>query len=118
MPRFLQRILSAQNPFRTSPAAAGDDIQRPRRVLVRNSTGALDEPTHWRLSLFDTGGLGDAEKEEEHTALRGGGASVADSDVHGTAAAAQPILASRQEPVVRQPVRSRRRLSKKHRRPN
>lgn len=129
MPRFLARLLSAQNPFRasSSPAAQGQDMQRARRVLVRNNaTGGLeDAPTHWRFSLFDASGIGgggDAEEDgEEHVALRKGEASsVADGDdVH--VAAAQPILAFASpllQETASRPVRTRRKLSKKRTRPS
>ncbi|KAI8931601.1 hypothetical protein NX059_011255 [Plenodomus lindquistii] len=106
MPRFLRRIFNpTSNPFRSTPTPSPEaDVQRSRRVLVRSSTGALE--SSWRLSLFDAG----HGHEEEHVALRDGGASLADSDLH------KPILASQQEPERAQP-RTRRRLSKKHRRP-
>ncbi|KAF2849596.1 hypothetical protein T440DRAFT_480113 [Plenodomus tracheiphilus IPT5] len=98
MPRFLRRIFSNENPFRTPPTATRDDIQRSRRVLVRNSTAPLE--VNWRTSFLY---LETNAHAEEHTALRDGGTSVADS-------ASQPILASRHEAEQAQP-RARRRLS-------
>ncbi|KAF1938708.1 hypothetical protein EJ02DRAFT_457616 [Clathrospora elynae] len=103
MPQFFKRIF-CENPFRREPDVS--QVQRSRRVLVRNSTGMLGEHSHWRLLPFDA-----APDPEETVALRDGG-SVAGSS------AERPILSRSQEQLpMRKQSRVRRRLSKKHRRP-
>ncbi|OAL52567.1 hypothetical protein IQ07DRAFT_585726 [Pyrenochaeta sp. DS3sAY3a] len=108
MPQFFKRIFS--DPFRREPDMR-DHLQRTRRVLVRNSTGALDEFLIKRSSLFDP-----SMHAEENVALRDG-ASLAGSET--THDVGQPILA--QDPEQSTPAekraRVRRRLSKRHRRP-
>jgi hypothetical protein len=101
MPRFFKRIFS-ENLFRREPDTS--NVQQPRRVLVRNSSGMPDEHSTWKLSLCDAQTYG-----EEHVALKDE-ASVAESDMR--------ILAPSQEQIpLRMQSRVRRRLSKRHRRP-
>ncbi|KAF1850182.1 uncharacterized protein K460DRAFT_275168 [Cucurbitaria berberidis CBS 394.84] len=108
MSQFFKRIFS-ENPFRREPDIGDDDLQRSRRVLVRSTTGVLDEHTHWRTVPFDA-----SLHTEEHLALRDG-ASLASSDVP----AERPILAPSYDQPLPTPKqsRTRRRLSKRHRRP-
>jgi len=107
MPRFFRRILSEIS-FRREPDVS--DVQRSRRVLRRNPAGDMDEQhIPWRSSFFDAHIQGD-----EHRALRDG-TSVADSEAQ---TAEQPILASNQDFLpVPKTSRTRRKLSKRHRRP-
>ncbi|KAI2478394.1 hypothetical protein Ptr902_10007 [Pyrenophora tritici-repentis] len=106
MPRFFRRIFSEIS-FRREQDVS--DVQRSRRVLRRNPAGDLDEQhTPWRSSFFDAHIQG-----EEHRALRDG-TSVADSDAQG---AEQPILANQEFLPVRKTSRTRRKLSKRHRKP-
>ncbi|KAG9187602.1 hypothetical protein G6011_05473 [Alternaria panax] len=107
MPRFFKRIFSDAL-FRREPDVS--EMQRSRRVLVRSSGGMPDEQSNWRISLFDV-----QVQDEERRALKDG-ASVAGSDMH---AAERPILApSHEQTPARKPSRARRRLSKKHWRPD
>ncbi|KAL6709957.1 hypothetical protein ACN47E_000742 [Coniothyrium glycines] len=105
MPRFLQRILG-ENLFRKEPAMR-DELQKTRRVLVRTSTSFPEEQTHWRASLFDL-----SPDSYTGTGLKDG-ASI-------TGSAERPILApslQEQAPFIAKQHRTRRRLSKKHRKP-
>lgn len=116
MPRFLRRIFP-DNPFRrdTSPRAA-DDLHRTRRVLVRTSSGPLESSTQRLSQLF-------SEALHENTAggSRDGacGASIAGSSNRPILA---PSLADHEMEEggghgVQKEARTRRRLSKRHRRP-
>ncbi|CAE7211615.1 hypothetical protein CFE70_009456 [Pyrenophora teres f. teres 0-1] len=107
MPRFFRRFFNEIS-FRKEQDVS--DVQRSRRVLRRNPAGDLDEQhTPWRSSFFDAHIQG-----EENRALRDG-TSVADSDAQ---AAEQPIVAPNHEFLpVRKTSRTRRKLSKRHRRP-
>ncbi|CAO2647652.1 Nn.00g085740.m01.CDS01 [Neocucurbitaria sp. VM-36] len=107
MSQFFKRIFSDKT-FRKEPDIRDDDLQRSRRVLVRSQAGVLDDHLHWR-TLFSDASL----HAEEHLALRDG-TSVAGSDMH---TAALPILAPSQDQPTPKPSRTRRRLSKRHRRP-
>jgi hypothetical protein len=104
-PRFFKRIFT-DNPFRREQAPP-DNLQRTRRVLVRNSTGPLTHSAH-QLSYFEM-----ALHMEGTVALRSG-ASIASSSRH---AIDRPILAPSlaDHEAAPKTSRVRRRLNKKHR---
>ncbi|OAK96648.1 hypothetical protein IQ06DRAFT_338755 [Phaeosphaeriaceae sp. SRC1lsM3a] len=116
MPRFLRRIFP-DNPFRRDPSPrAPDDLHRTRRVLVRSSSGPLENSSHRLSQLFS---------EALHETAAGGGtrdqacgASIAGSSNRPILA---PSLADHDDEGgvvnVQKEARARRRLSKRHRRP-
>lgn len=110
MPLFLKRIFT-DNPFRRDRSPT-DNIQRSRRVLVRNMTVAPGGSSS-RLPFANI-----AAPTEERIALRDG-ASIAASSTHATEQhILAPSLAKYEQPVsTTKSPRTRRRLSKKHRRP-
>jgi len=106
MPRFLKRIFT-DNPFRREQSPP-DELHRTRRVLVRTSTNPLGNSSH-RLSFFEN-----ALHTEGNLALRDG-ASVAGSSTERPILA--PSLADHEPNDLPKSTRTRRRLSKRHRKP-
>ncbi|KAF2825171.1 hypothetical protein CC86DRAFT_39687 [Ophiobolus disseminans] len=105
MPRFLSRIFS-DNPFRREQTPP-DELHRTRRVLVRTSTNPLAGSSHG-LSFFET-----ALQTTANARLRDG-ASVAGSNTERPILAPSLVDHEASEPVPRV-TRTRRRLSKRHR---